>query len=311
MAQENSLKPIAEEDELTMASHHVSELKIWNFFMGIFQGNEYACAGAMGNMQWESGCYSDNAENLWNNTFHISDETLTSQINDGTIDLNTFLQRSWWVNAYGFGYGLSQWTDTTRRTELWNRTIGRGYDIDDENAQLDYIEWEWTNPNSHYNQFLSGMLNAQSVYEATKYYLDNYEVGAWNDKRLEFATYYYNTYGTGATPSIQILVIGDGTATVSNKTPQAGDLVTLTCIPNSGESLVDIDIREIATGYAVACSVVQVQTIPFTGNSWFITVTFTGQTPPDPDPPPIPPFMQRNEHRLKIWEYPIFTKRRK
>lgn len=311
MAQRNNLKPIAQESELEMASHHVSELKIWNFFMGIFQGNEYACAGAMGNMQWESGCYSDNAENSWNNKFGITDETLTAQINDCTIDLQTFLQRSWWINNYGFGYGLSQWTDTARRTKLWNFTIDRGYDIDNEDAQLDYIEWEWTNPQSHYNQFLQGMITAPSVEWATRYYLSNYEVGAWNDKRSEFAWWYYNTYSTGATPSIQILVKGNGTATVSNRTPQAGDDVILKCIPASGESLVNIEIVEIVTGYAVACSIVEEQTIPFAGNSWFITVIFTGQTPPDPDPPPIPPFMQRTAHRLPIWEYPLFTKRRR
>ena len=57
-----------------MASHYVDPSAIWNLFMEIYDGNEYASAGAMGNMQWESGLYSDQAENKWNDMTGHSDE---------------------------------------------------------------------------------------------------------------------------------------------------------------------------------------------------------------------------------------------
>ena len=313
MAHESNLKPIAQESELEMASHHVSELKVWNFFMGLFNGNEYAAAGACGNMQWESGLYSDNAENSWNKKFGLTDEWLTEQINTGQMTLATFLQQSWWVNNYGFGYGLSQWTDTTRRTKLWNDfTIGQGYNIDDEDKQLDYIEWEFTSPNSHYSQFRQGMIDAQSIHEATVYYLNNYEIGAWNDKREEYAKHFYYTYGSSAGLSIQTGSTGNGTISVSDRTPQAGDTITLRCIPAAGETLLDIEARIISSGQAMALSVTEIQTFPMPNESVYIFATFSGTTPPTPYPPqPYPPYIINTSKSMPIWEYPVIKNRRK
>lgn len=315
MAQLNSSELIVQEDKRTvaillekegyyfpMASHHVSEQKVWDFFMSIFDNNEYAAAGACGNMQHESGLYSDNAENLWNTTFGHSDEWLTQNINNGTIDLQTFLQRSWWVNNYGFGYGLSQWTDTTRRTLLWNRTIGAGLDIDDEDAQLGYIRWEFTDPSSHYSQYRQGMINCTSVYDATRYYCSNYEVGAWNSNRLTFAQYFYDTYASGSGAyRIYLSVYGNGTASVVPTSLNTGDTYDLTCTPASGETLIDIVAVEIATGQYIAIPVqTGTQTVPFNSSSDIsIEVTFSG-TPPVPPQP-----LKSTNHTMPIWMYPF------
>lgn len=51
----NSLNLTVQEEVEEMASHHVSEQKVWDFFVSLFNGNEYAAAGACGNMQSESG----------------------------------------------------------------------------------------------------------------------------------------------------------------------------------------------------------------------------------------------------------------
>ena len=56
----------------------VSDQDIWNFFLNLFGGNEYAAAGACGNMQAESGFYSNNCENSWNKD-HLSDEAETEK----------------------------------------------------------------------------------------------------------------------------------------------------------------------------------------------------------------------------------------
>ena len=65
-----------------MASNRLSDQDAWNFFYDLFGGNEYACAGACGNMMWETGLYTDNAENKWNEKTGHSDEWLTDRINN-------------------------------------------------------------------------------------------------------------------------------------------------------------------------------------------------------------------------------------
>ena len=321
MAQESSSKHIAQDVDIVqqklleegytfpMASHHVSEQKVWNFFKALFDGNEYAAAGACGNMQHESGLYSDNAENEWNRQTGHSDEWLTTRINNyitqtsPNIDLATFLQRSWWVNNWGFGYGLSQWTDTTRRTRLWNRTIDQGITIDNEDAQLGYIGWEFTD--GPYSSYRQGMINCTSVEEATRYYLQHYEVGAWNESRLVYANYFYDTYAEGAGGnSISVTATGNGTAYVDNPFPQDGEQFTLFAIPATGETLEDITATD-THGYYIAMSVVQQYTYTYNETSWGnhidIYVEFSGETPV----PPTPAFNADDEHHMPIWMYPF------
>ena len=304
MAQQSSSRLTAQESELEMASHYINPYDIWQLFYSIFDGNEYACAGAMGNMQAESGFYSDNAENLWNTTFGLSDEWLTNQINTGQMTLSTFLQRSWWVNAYGFGYGLSQWTDSTRRTKLWNFTIDQGLDIDSQQGQFNYIRWEWTNSDSYYNRFLADMKAMTNVYDATRYYLNHYEVGAWTNARYTNALHWYNTFaGASGDYYISLTTEGNGTATVTPTMANAGDTITLDCEPATGETLIDIEVREVTSGQAVAISVqTGVQTFPMPADNITIKVTFSGTTPPTPVP------SHYQSKHMPIWMYPKFRR---
>ena len=316
-AQENSSKPIAQEDKrivadrlleegytFPMASHHVSEQKVWDFFVTLFDGNEFAAAGACGNMQFESGLYSDNAENSWNEEFDHTDEWLTNNINNGNIDLATFLQRSWYVNRWGFGYGLSQWTTATRRTWLWERTIDDGLDIDDEDAQLDYIEWEFTDTDSPYYSLRAGMIACNTVEEATRYYCNNYEVGAWSSKRLRFANHFYDTYAGATGNSIYITVNGNGTAYVSNPHPPANGSFTLYAYPASGETLDDITATT-SSGASIAMELATEWSYIYDETNWGnfinITVDFSGT-------PPVPPQTYIQEKRMPIWMYPSIRK---
>ena len=289
-----------------MSSHYINQQDIWNLFYTIYDGNEYACAGAMGNMQAESGLYSDNAENLWNTRTGHSDEWLTDGINNGTITKAEFLQRSWYVNAYGFGYGLSQWTDETRRTKLWEFTKDQGLDIDSQVGQFNYITWEWTNSQSHYNQYLSYMKNCTTVEQATRYYCTHYEVGAWNIDRLTYAQNWYNTFAGHTTDTyiIDLQTIGNGTATVSPTIAEQGDTITLDVTPALGENLIDIEARTMSTGQAVAIAVqTGTQTFPMPNDNIYIIVTFSG-TPPVPPPAPVkkkyPLFLITRKRRI-LW----------
>lgn len=312
-AQENSSKPIAQEDKrivadklleegytFPMASHHVSEQKVWDFFVALFDGNEFAAAGACGNMQHESGLYSDNAEDLWNETFHHTDTWLTDGINNGDITLAQFLQRSWYVNNYGFGYGLSQWTTATRRTWLWERTIDVGLDIDNEDAQLDYIEWEFTDTDSPYEPLRAGMIACRTVEEATRYYCTNYEGGSWSAKRLQYANYFYDTYASVGGNSIYITVNGNGTAYVNKYHPADRETFTLFAYPASGETLDDITATT-STGASIAMELATEWDYIYDETNWGnfinITVDFSGT-------PPVPPQTYLQEKRMPIWMYP-------
>lgn len=307
MAHVNSGSNTQKESDLVMASHYINPQSIWNLFYEIYDGNEYACAGAMGNMQVESGLYSDQAENLWNNLTGKSDEWLTENINNGTIDLAEFLKRDWWVNAYGFGYGLSQWTTSARRTKLWDFTMNQGLPIDSEVGQFNYIKWEWLNSESSYHRLLDYMQRVDNILDATIYYCNNYEVGSWTDARYTNAVNWYNTFATGGTGryGISLTTSGNGTATVNPRRANAGDTITLTANPASGETLIDIIARLVSTGEYMAIAVITgSQTFPMPSDDLSIYVEFSGEPPTPPTP-----IGTTKKHRMPIWMYPSLRRR--
>lgn len=301
-----------------MASNRLSDQDTWNFFYDLFGGNEYACAGACGNMMWESGLYTDNAENKWNDKTGHSDEWLTDRINNNltgatpVVTLSEFLQRSWYVNSIGFGYGLSQWTSADRRTRLWNRTIGNGIPIDNHQAQLDYIRWEFENG---WSTVRTQLMRATSVYEATKIYCNGYEGGAWTSTRLTYAQDFYDRFaGTGSGYTINIIIDGNGDAfanmhlqDLTNRIyrAEAGEDVFIHAIAGAGDyfllwtsdyggAVIDVDTN-LNTFFTMPASRVD------------ITAHFTGTTPEPPTPPEPPPYIGRyKKHHMPIWEYPMF-----
>ena len=298
----------------------VSDQDIWNFFLNLFGGNEYAAAGACGNMQSESGFLTDNAENAWNSKTGHSDEWLTTRINnnltgaDPKISLAQFLQKSWWVNSYGFGYGLSQWTTTDRRTNLWNRTIGSGIPIDSIQAQLDYIKWEFTE--GSWAGVRTAMMGATSVEEATRIYCRQYEGGAWSTSRLTNANNFYNNFA-GQSSGYPIRLHAQGNCnpfatlhlndTINQQIFYADDGVDIFIHANVGEG----DYFEIWTvdSGGVTIDVETSENTFFTmhANAVDITAHATGTTPEPPPYPPVPPTPILNPtklHRMPIWMYP-------
>ena len=293
-----------------MASHLLARQDAWNFFYNLFDGNEYAAAGACGNMQWESGLYSDNAENEWNRQTGLSDEWLTNEINSGNMTLSTFLQRSWWVNPYGFGYGLSQWTTTERRTLLWSRTIDLGIDIDDINAQLDYITWEFTL--GRWAGVRRALMLTTNVHDATYIYCRQYEGGGWSDTRETYANSFYTDFaGTPTGYAIRIHTQGNGYADASvheliASYAQAGDLVTIYAQAGEGDYFTVWTVDSGGVTLSDYTNTTANFTMPV--NAVDITAHFTGSSPQPPPYPPTPPTPTLNpvQHRMPIWMYPIF-----
>ena len=299
-----------------MASHYVSRQEIWSFFLALFENNPYAAAGACGNMQWESSLASDNAENAWNSLTGHSDEWLTERINNGTITLTEFLQETWWVNPYGFGYGLSQWTTTTRRTELWNRTIAQDIDIDDIGAQLQYIQDEFTGhaTSKDWSSVRTALIGCTSVHEATVIYCRQYEGGSWSATRETYAQTFYDEFASLPTNvfPIVITVNGNGQAfsSVNDRVQpyaQAGDTVTIAATPNGDDyfQLWSVDYPSSLVLTDPVTSATNSFTMP--NSKVNLTAQFTGETP-EPSPyPPVPPVPQLtpSHRRMPIWEYPV------
>ena len=305
----------------------ISDQDIWNFFLNLFGGNEYASAGACGNMQAESGFYSNNCENKWNNKTGISDDEATQKINNGEWDLNYFLYdnasppkyTSWWVNGYGWGYGLSQWTDTERRTRLWNRTIGSGIPIDDIQAQLDYITWEFTE--GRWAGVRTALMQCTSVDQAVKIYCNQYEGGTPNQSRYTYAHDFYDRFaghGTGFPITItahgnckpfatlhlnegidkQIFYAEAGTDVFIHANVGEGDYFQL-WVADFPSTLV-IDMPTGANTFF---------TMP--NSKVNITCQCTGETPEPPPYPPVPPTPILNpikRKRMPIWVYPCLRK---
>lgn len=304
----------------------ISDAEIWSFFLGLFGGNEYGASGACGNMQFESGLRTDNCEDKWNDQTGISDTTATNNINNGTWNLNHFLYGSntatspisgWWVNNVGWGYGLSQWTTTDRRTRLWQFTRGQGLGIDSVQGQLNYLRWEFTE--GGWQSVRNKMSNATSVAQATQIYLDEYEGGAPSSSRYRFANNFYNNFA-GTTPitgnSIRLHVQGNGTVFATkhlNETEadqifsaEAGEDVFIHAVAGAGDTFL------IWTADYPSSLVIDFDTSP---NTFFtmpnsvvdVTAHFTGVTPEPPIPPEPPPYYDgryKPKKPMPIWMYP-------
>lgn len=301
----------------------VDRQRIWMFFLDLFGGNEYAAAGACGNMQFESGLDTSNAENKWNNKTHHSDEWLTTRINncitqtEPYITLETFLQRSWYVNTIGFGYGLSQWTAASRRTELWNRTISLGIHIDDIDAQLQFVRDEFTGnaTSGNWSGVRNALMQTTSVEEAARIYCRQYEGGAWSDVRRQYAQNFYDEFaGHSSGFGITITVRGNGTAWASVNEVQvyyadAGTRIELGADAGEGDyfQLWSVDYPsdlQLEQPITVADNYF---TMP--SSKVNLTAQFTGETPEPPPYPPVPPTPIRTkfkQHRMPIWMYPVF-----
>lgn len=110
--------------------------KIWNYLRSKGYSKE-AAAGIMGNLKAESAYKSNNLEGQYERKFNMSDQEYTTAVDKGTRNRNTFINDK-------AGYGLAQWTYSTRKDKLYSNTVSRGKSISDIGAQLDTLYQELT-----------------------------------------------------------------------------------------------------------------------------------------------------------------------
>lgn len=168
--------------------------EIWDYLM-ILIGNEYGVAGLMGNLYAESGLlpFRKQGDSDSANNYPISHE-YSADVTDGTITETTFVNDS-------IGYGLAQWTSSSRKQGLYDITVGSGYGVDNLQRQLAYIQQELE---GSYSPTLTVLVNATSVRQASDRVLHYYESPADQSTAVEIyranlGIDIYNTY-SGSTP---------------------------------------------------------------------------------------------------------------
>lgn len=125
--------------------------------------NPYGAAGAMGNIEAESGLRANNLQNSMEKRLEMTDEEYTAAVDNGSYaDFCT--DRG--------GYGLCQWTSAGRKTGLLNFAKSRGVSIGNEDMQ---IEWLLHELRTSYKGVLSALKGAKSVKEASDVFMCNFE----------------------------------------------------------------------------------------------------------------------------------------
>lgn len=182
------------------------EKAIWNALLPIYDGNEFAVAGTMGNWYTESYLVPFQREN--DARAGEKSKAYAAKIDNGTYSRAVFIansdgERNSAGNLLGPGFGLAQWTDKTRKArmyDMWNTDAWRGAGV--SFGSLNYgIAWFKEEITKYYPNTYAGMKRQTSASAASDYFLRNFE-GIWNESyvnRRAQADYYYKKY-TGSEP---------------------------------------------------------------------------------------------------------------
>ena len=175
------------------------EKTIWNFLKKKI-GNEYGVAGLMGNLYAESQLYPDIVQgDIPHSSYSVE---YTAQVDAGTISKDDFIYNA----PNGGGYGLAQWTFSTRKQALYEKWKSGGYSsIGSIDLALDYL---WYELQTTFTGVLSTLKNATSLLEASNKVLFDFENPSnqseeIQQKRLSYGESFYNQFtGTGGNNDI-------------------------------------------------------------------------------------------------------------
>ena len=166
---------------------------IWNYFMQKI-GNEYGVAGLIGNLHAESNLNPNNLQNSYENSLNHTDASYTAAVDNGSYSKDSF------VNDKA-GYGLAQWTYSTRKQGLYEMYKNGGYSsIGSIELACDYL---WYELETDFPKVLNSLKTAASIRTASDVVLHDFESPADQSeaveiKRAENAQYYYNQFATGS-----------------------------------------------------------------------------------------------------------------
>lgn len=162
---------------------------IWNYLTD--KGYTKAgTAGIMGNLYAESALNPSNIQNSYEKKLG-SDDIYTGKVNNKSYTKNQFVNDS-------AGYGLAQWTHSSRKKKLYEATIERGKSINDLTGQLDYLINELSSDYSKVDKMLK---STSSINDASDAMLLDFEKPAGaegkKDERRDYSQNMLNKYGSG------------------------------------------------------------------------------------------------------------------
>lgn len=140
-----------------------------------FIGNEYGTAGLMGNLQAESGMIPYRLQGDFTPGYSTS-INYTNNVDSGLYTESEFVHDS-------KGYGLAQWTYSSRKQNLYNMYVSGGYSsIGDVGLACAFLISELS---SSYAGVLSVLRSATSVREASDSVLHDFENPASQGPEVE------------------------------------------------------------------------------------------------------------------------------
>lgn len=280
---------------------------IWSYLKSISPFTDEGIAALMGNMWAEStctpyACQPSRPKNIC--------EIYIEKVDNNVITRNQFINggcsSTGGYTSTQLGFGLVQWTASSRKQGLYDYIFPNYPSMDSHTIaniyyQLDYVVEELTN--GGYTNVGNVLSTSHDINICSDIVLERYESPADQSEavhitRRQYSVDAYDEYA-GGTLHITMNVTGNGIARVSNYNPVAGNIITLTCTPNSGESLVDI-IATTVGGQSVALDpTLLVQTFTMPNESINIAVEFTSYIPPTPVP------TGTKKKGMPIWMYPV------
>ena len=147
---------------------------------------EGAC-GMLGNMAAESAMRPDNAQD----SYAIPDSVYVEQVDAGARD---FLD--------GIGFGLCQWTISSRKAKLLAFARARGVSIADPEMQVDFVIKELTEE-PEFADVRKTLYTSHDLRSCTKIVMDIYENPAVKNfgPRLDYAQMAFDDFGKTRPPS--------------------------------------------------------------------------------------------------------------
>ncbi|MCD8198377.1 MAG: phage tail tip lysozyme [Lachnospiraceae bacterium] len=193
------------------ASSTADSKTIWDYLMGKI-GNAYGVAGLMGNLYAESGLIPNNLQNTYNTKLGYTDAAYTAAVDDGSYSN---------FSSDSAGYGLAQWTYSTRKKNLKAYADAQNASIGNLEMQLGFLYKELS---ESYSSVLTTLKNATTVLQASNAVLTKFECPAdqgssVKSTRASYGQKYYDTYaGTESSTTDSSSSTSSSTSTTSSTT---------------------------------------------------------------------------------------------
>lgn len=156
--------------------------------------SDAGAAGAMGNMNAESGLQSNNLENTGNTRLSMSDAQYTAAVDNGTY--KNFVHDS-------FGFGICQWTFYSRKQALLNFCEQKNKSVGDLTTQLEFFVKELQ---QSFSSVYKTLITSNDVKECSDAMLFKFEAPAAasskSTQRYNMSMTYYNKFAKGEMPQM-------------------------------------------------------------------------------------------------------------